>query len=100
MATKRELAKEKTMSAITQAAAAEFAELGYNDSTIRSIAARAGVASGLVCTYFESKEKLLCLRRQALLLKLRKTAKPLSGLYLIKVSGIMTLSSWTSRCLL
>lgn len=59
MATKRELSKEKTIAAILQAAASEFAEHGYNKTTIRSIASKAGVASGLVCTYFDSKENLL-----------------------------------------
>lgn len=60
MATKRQLAKEKTMAAILNAAMAEFAQNGYAGTKMRSIASRAGVADGLINAYFGSKSKLLC----------------------------------------
>jgi hypothetical protein len=44
--------------AILTAARAVFAEHGYEKSTIRAIAQRAGVTHGLVVLHFSSKEKL------------------------------------------
>jgi len=43
---------------ILRAATAEFAELGYDGATVRSIAARAGVDAALVHHYFGSKADL------------------------------------------
>lgn len=60
MATQRQISKEKSMAAIIDAAIAEFAEKGYTGATIRSIAANAGVANGLVSRYYDSKDRLLC----------------------------------------
>lgn len=60
MATKKEIAKRATMSAIMDAAIREFAEKGYEKATTRSIAAIAGITNGLVTQYFGSKEELLC----------------------------------------
>lgn len=48
----------RTQRAILDAAAAEFGEKGFHDSSIVSITARAGVALGSFYTYFESKEAL------------------------------------------
>lgn len=44
--------------AILQAAAAAFAEHGYQQATLRDIAARAGVTHGLVTRHFRTKEQL------------------------------------------
>ncbi|PTL84696.1 TetR family transcriptional regulator [Vitiosangium sp. GDMCC 1.1324] len=44
--------------AILAAARAQFTEHGYNNATIRGIAADAGVDPALVLHYFESKERL------------------------------------------
>lgn len=48
----------RTQRAVLDAAAAEFGEKGFHDSSIVSITARAGVALGTFYTYFESKEAL------------------------------------------
>lgn len=48
----------KTQRAVLDAAAAEFGERGFHDSSIVSITARAGVALGTFYTYFESKDAL------------------------------------------
>ena len=43
---------------IAEAARHQFAELGYDRTTIRSVAAEAGVDPALVIHYFESKQRL------------------------------------------
>ena len=48
----------KTQRMLLDAAAAEFGEKGFHDSSIVSITARAGVALGTFYTYFESKDAL------------------------------------------
>lgn len=48
----------RTQRALLDAAAAEFGEKGFHDSSIVSITARAGIALGSFYTYFESKEAL------------------------------------------
>jgi AcrR family transcriptional regulator len=48
----------RTQRAILNAAAAEFGDKGFHDSSIVSITQRAGVALGSFYTYFESKEAL------------------------------------------
>ena len=48
----------KTQRAVLDAAAAEFGERGFHESSIVSITARAGVALGTFYTYFESKDAL------------------------------------------
>lgn len=60
MATQRQLSKEKSIAAILEAALCEFSEKSYAGATVRSIAARAGVSTGLIVRYFESKDGLLC----------------------------------------
>ena len=48
----------RTQRALLDAAAAEFGEKGFHDSSIVSITARAGVALGTFYTYFASKDAL------------------------------------------
>jgi AcrR family transcriptional regulator len=48
----------KTQRAVLDAAAAEFGEKGFHESSIVSITARAGVALGTFYTYFDSKDAL------------------------------------------
>jgi AcrR family transcriptional regulator len=48
----------RTMRLILDAAAAEFGEKGFHDSSIVSITQRAGVALGSFYTYFDSKDSL------------------------------------------
>lgn len=60
MASQRQLSKENSIASILEAALEEFAEKGYTGSTVRSIASRAGVSTGLITRYFGSKDNLLC----------------------------------------
>lgn len=48
----------KTMRLLLEAAAAEFGEKGFHDSSIVGITTRAGVALGSFYTYFESKDAI------------------------------------------
>lgn len=48
----------KTQRALLDAAAAEFGEKGFHESSVVSITSRAGVALGSFYTYFESKDAL------------------------------------------
>jgi AcrR family transcriptional regulator len=56
--TGRRPGKSRTREAILEAARRQFAELGYDRTTIRSIAAEAGVDAALVLHYFRSKQEL------------------------------------------
>jgi AcrR family transcriptional regulator len=47
-----------TREAILEAARSQFAELGYDRTTIRSVAAEAGVDAALVLHYFRTKQQL------------------------------------------
>ena len=48
----------RTQRALLDAAAAEFGEKGFHESSVVSITTRAGVALGSFYTYFESKDAL------------------------------------------
>jgi TetR/AcrR family transcriptional regulator, regulator of autoinduction and epiphytic fitness len=48
----------QTRQTIVDAALAEFLEKGFAESTVESVAKRAGVAKGLIYRYFEAKEAL------------------------------------------
>lgn len=48
----------RTLRALLDAAAAEFGEKGFHESSVVSITSRAGVALGSFYTYFDSKEAL------------------------------------------
>jgi AcrR family transcriptional regulator len=48
----------RTLRALLDAAASEFGEKGFHESSIVSITSRAGVALGSFYTYFDSKESL------------------------------------------
>jgi AcrR family transcriptional regulator len=48
----------RTLRALLDAAAAEFGEKGFHESSVVSITSRAGVALGSFYTYFDSKETL------------------------------------------
>jgi AcrR family transcriptional regulator len=56
--TGRRPGKSGTRDAIAEAARGRFAELGYDRTTIRDVAAAAGVDPALVVHYFGSKQKL------------------------------------------
>jgi AcrR family transcriptional regulator len=48
----------RTLRALLDAAAAEFGEKGFHESSVVSITSRAGMALGSFYTYFDSKETL------------------------------------------
>lgn len=56
--TGRRPGQSATREAILEAASRQFAELGYDRSTIRSVAAEAGVDAALVLHYFRTKQQL------------------------------------------
>ena len=51
--------RETKKQQIMQAALKVFANRGFNGATINMIAKEAGIAKGLMYSYYESKEKLL-----------------------------------------
>jgi AcrR family transcriptional regulator len=51
--------REKTKAAITEAALALFAERGFDRTSVRQIAERAGISLGLLYNYFSGKDELL-----------------------------------------
>ena len=50
--------KDETRTAIIDAARKEFLEKGYEDASMRNIAANAGITVGNIYRYFDSKEEL------------------------------------------
>jgi TetR/AcrR family fatty acid metabolism transcriptional regulator len=56
---RRELARREREERILDAAAAVFAQKGYNAATIRNISSLAGLADGTIYNYFENKFDLL-----------------------------------------
>ena len=48
----------RTLQLLLDAAAAEFGEKGFHDSSVVSITSRAGIALGSFYTYFDSKDAL------------------------------------------
>jgi AcrR family transcriptional regulator len=53
------MTREETQARILEAAFRSLADEGYRDTTMKEIAGRAGLATGLAHYYFESKEDLL-----------------------------------------
>lgn len=73
------------------AAAECFAEKGFNASSVREIATRAGISQGAMYTYFKSKDGLI----SAIVLEEQKTAldaqnKPFTGTYLQKICSLIS----------
>jgi AcrR family transcriptional regulator len=58
-AVKREMPVNETRDRILEAALALFRERGFAEATMREVAARAGVATGLAYYYFESKTAIV-----------------------------------------
>lgn len=58
MAGKREAVKADLTKRIIEAALVEFGENGYSKTALKDIAERAGVSSGVISKYYESKENL------------------------------------------
>jgi AcrR family transcriptional regulator len=58
-ATKQEVPVKETRARILEAALALFRERGFAESTMREVAARSGVATGLAYYYFASKDAIV-----------------------------------------
>lgn len=67
----------KTMRLLLEAAAAEFGEKGFHDSSIVGITQRAGVALGSFYTYFDSKDELFRALVQDMSAQVRTTVGPI-----------------------
>lgn len=72
-----------TQRRLLDAAAFEFGEKGFHDSSIVSITARAGVALGTFYTYFESKEALF----RAMVSDISEQVRTMAGATLSATSG-------------
>ncbi|MEP7348407.1 MAG: TetR/AcrR family transcriptional regulator [Sphingorhabdus sp.] len=66
----------KTLRSLLDAAAAEFGEKGFHESSVVSITQRAGVALGSFYTYFDSKESLFRALVQDMSAQVRNTVGP------------------------
>ena len=66
----------KTLRLLLDAAAAEFGERGFHESSVVSITQRAGVALGSFYTYFESKDSLFQELVQDMSAQVRNTVGP------------------------
>ncbi len=66
----------KTLRLLLEAAAAEFGENGFHESSIVSITQRAGVALGTFYTYFDSKDELFRALVQDMSAQVRTTVGP------------------------
>ena len=75
----------RTQRALLDAAAAEFGEKGFHDSSIVSITARAGVALGSFYTYFESKDALF----RALVRDMSERVRDLVAPAVARTSGVI-----------
>jgi AcrR family transcriptional regulator len=66
----------KTLRLLLDAAAAEFGEKGFHESSVVSITQRAGVALGSFYTYFDSKDSLFQALVQDMSAQVRNTVGP------------------------
>jgi AcrR family transcriptional regulator len=66
----------KTLRLLLDAAAAEFGEKGFHESSVVSITQRAGVALGSFYTYFDSKDSLFRALVQDMSAQVRNTVGP------------------------
>lgn len=78
------LKNTETYHKLITAAAACFAEKGFNATSVREISTRAGISQGAMYTYFKSKDELI----RAIVLEEQNTAlaahnEPCSGSFLI-----------------
>ena len=67
----------KTLRLLLDAAAAEFGEKGFHESSVVSITQRAGVALGSFYTYFDSKDSLFQALVQDMSAQVRNTIGPI-----------------------
>lgn len=95
MASVRETQKQSTRRKVLEAARDLFNEIGYDETTIRAIAERAGVSVGSVFTTFASKSDVLSQvmddRVEALYSELDRVARHLRGSVADRVSSIFAI---------
>lgn len=75
----RETKGERSARALREAALSLFAERGFQETTLRAIADRAGVSLGLVYRYFPSKEAIILSIYQDLARTFSETFVPAEG---------------------
>lgn len=95
MAGVRETQKQGTRRKVLEAARDLFNEIGYDETTIRAIAERAGVSVGSVFTTFASKADVLSQvmddRVEALYAELDRVARHLRGSVVDRVSSVFAI---------
>ncbi|MFZ4606821.1 MAG: TetR/AcrR family transcriptional regulator [Caulobacter sp.] len=95
MAGVRETQKQSTRRKVLEAARDLFNEIGYDETTIRAIAERAGVSVGSVFTTFASKADVLSQvmddRVDALYSELDRVARHLRGSVVDRVSSVFAI---------
>lgn len=95
MASVRETQKQGTRRKVLEAARDLFNEIGYDETTIRAIAERAGVSVGSVFTTFASKADVLSQvmddRVEALYAELDRVARHLRGSVVDRVSSVFAI---------
>lgn len=69
----------RTLRALLDAAAAEFGEKGFHESSVVSITSRAGVALGSFYTYFDSKDALFRALVRDMSVQVRDHVAPVLG---------------------
>ena len=77
----------KTLRLLLDAAAAEFGEKGFHESSVVSITQRAGVALGSFYTYFDSKDSLFRALVQDMSAQVRKTVGPVMAAETDRLEG-------------
>ena len=95
MAGVRETQKQGTRRKVLEAARDLFNEIGYDETTIRAIAERAGVSVGSVFTTFASKADVLSQvmddRVEALFTELDRVARHLRGSVIDRISSVFAI---------
>ncbi len=77
----------KTLRLLLDAAAAEFGEKGFHESSVVSITQRAGVALGSFYTYFDSKDSLFQALVQDMSSQVRNTVGPVMAAETDRLEG-------------
>lgn len=77
----------KTLRLLLDAAAAEFGEKGFHESSVVSITQRAGVALGSFYTYFDSKDSLFQALVRDMSAKVRNTVGPVMAAEADRLDG-------------
>jgi AcrR family transcriptional regulator len=92
----REVQKQATREKVVEAARSLFEEIGYEETTIRMVAERAGVSVGSVFTTFESKvdifNYILFEKFEALFSELQRISPYLKGSACHRIASLMSIA--------